>query len=172
MTPSPGHALTNVCLAENGGDLVMGPEGVRDGDWSTIAQSIAGQGGNIAAVIVFPECSLVQIGYSAHGRAWQYDGSAWCDLEVSLRIDGSWQTIGHWHGEGWGQYDVHVMSDDNGGLGWDDVTGMKMYSGIWGWDVGSAFACHQEMAAWAIPEPATLLLATIGSFMLMRRRRG
>ncbi|HUV63913.1 MAG TPA: hypothetical protein VMW24_08445, partial [Sedimentisphaerales bacterium] len=38
--------------------------------------------------------------------------------------------------------------DNNGGQGWTNVTGIRMYSTIWGWDVGSASSTHREMQAW------------------------
>jgi hypothetical protein len=167
--------LIDVCLAANGGDLVVGPESIRDGDFSTAAQNINAQSGNIQSTIVFPDTTVQQVTYRISGEACEYDGGATSDLNVLLRINGAWSPIFHWYGTGWQAYNPGVTTDNNGGAGWTHVSGIQMYSSVWGSDTGSGLAAHYEMQVWALPEPSTLTLAAIAmmaiGFALRRRQQ-
>jgi len=160
----------NVCLASNGGVLEAGPETIRDGDWSNFAQHIGGQGGSIEAIITFPETSIEYVRYRLSGACYQYDGYAIATMDVYLRIDDAWMNIWDWYGTNSDHYDTDIATSDNGGLGWNDVSGMKLYSTISGSYNSTASVGHVEMEAWAVPEPATLLLLALGGLVGFRRR--
>ncbi len=170
----------NLVLPENAdGHLVVGPEHERgdadwtgkisDGDWSTPAQTRDGQHGSLYAIVTFPESFITRVGYRASGNTHNPDGSdAWAYLYVYVRQNGSWgdpieqRSVG-----GSVSYDVDVRSNDNGGLGWPNATGMAMYSEIWACSTGSAGIRHYEMQAWAVPEPSAFVLLGTAVFALL-----
>jgi hypothetical protein len=164
-------APINVCLSANGGVLESGPVAIRDGDYSNWAAEVSGQTGNIDSIITFGKTDLSHVKYGMSGNCYQYDGGATCYLDVFLKISGGWSSIWSWHGSGWQSINTGWVTDDNGGSGWSEVTGMRLYGSIWGSDTGSAVARQYEMEAWT-PEPATLgLVATGMAWLVIRRQR-
>ena len=165
--------VINFCLAENGGTLVDGVEAIRDGDCQAVAHQIYGQSGELWDIIVFPECDIDYVRYRVRGICYQYDGDAVASNYVYLKIGPAWiSPIYSYAASQWEDHDSGCVLDDNGGAGWANVTGMKLWSTIYGSDTGSASVQHYEMQAWGVPEPATIGLFSIAALGLLRRRKG
>jgi hypothetical protein len=168
--------LVNMCLAENAGLLIVGPETMRDGDWSTTAELLGTPGITMRTEITFPQCDIMYVGYSCHGRAWAYGQYGYAATWVELCLDGSWTSIAAADCKAYSivvpedQYDLVVTNDDNSGQGWQDVSGIRMSSIIDEYDTGSACASHCEIQAWGIPEPTVLSLLAMGGAVVIRRR--
>lgn len=166
---STSFGSINLCLAENGGILESGSESIRDGDLSTIAMEIVGQSGSMTATIAFDQLYHVDSLRSIVGGAmYQYDGGACGWTWLYLMVDGNWETIGHWGWSTWQSY-ADDATFDNGGVGWDEATKMRLYGYIEAFDTGTSVLQFYEMDASAqpIPEPSTLaiwsLLGTLGA---------
>lgn len=165
--------LINMALAENGGVLERGSEALRDGDYVGTAGNIGGQSGNLWGTITFPEVHIDQINYRMGGATY---GNATSYLRVTLRQDGAWSVIPfEWSGANGANYDTGVAKQNNGGAGWDNISGIELWGTIWGSGTGSASATQYEMAAWSdVPEPSVLIglsgMGVAGLLIVVRRR--
>lgn len=144
-------AVVNMCLAVNGGSLGSGAVAAdRDDDFVTSSHSLSGQSGSFSAEITFPSSTISYIKYRLRASCYQYDGSATASLEILLNVSETWTSVWSWSGSGWQSVDrdVRDTSEDNGGNGWKNVTGIKVTGSISGTDTGSASAYAHEMQAW------------------------
>jgi hypothetical protein len=153
--------------------LETGPEAIRDGDWSNMAEEITSAGGakEIQAIITFPETSIAYVNYRIVGLSLLYDGDAVATLDVSLKEDLAWVSIYSWTGHGGATNDTGWVTNDNGAAGWDNITGMRLFGRVSSTEMSTAVVRFYEMAAFT-PEPATLSMLAIGAiWMVVRRRR-
>jgi len=175
LATSDLFADINICLPENGGVLQTGPEAIRDNDFDTVAQQLVGQSGSMESTIVFDQpYHVTLVEYQVSGATYQYDGGARAWAWLDLQTPSGWQTIQNWSWSTWQSY-TDRSSLDNGGIGWDDVTAVKMHGYIEAFDTGTSVLNFFEMQVYAVPEPATIaLLGTlvpVGLVLLWKRRR-
>jgi hypothetical protein len=165
-------APPNVVLPENGGVLESGNEGIRDGDWSTYCREMNSNRGDRqeAMIISFPEADIAYLNYRIEGQTYVYNGDAQAIIDVSLRRDADWTSVFHWQGHANTGYDTFWATNDNGGAGWQNVTGMRLYGDVWSNETSTAVVRFYEMAAFT-PEPATLSLLALGGLAVLLRRR-
>ena len=158
-----GTITGNACLF---GSLISGPEAMRDNDFDTIAQAAhfnADPDRNVpkTSEIDFPSCDISKIVWKVGGWASQYD--AWADVStiIYLKVAGSWVTVKSYYAHSPGGYGWTI---EELATGWQNVTGMKMYSYGQGYDTSSSVAYHYEMQAIIGTPTIEYINGNIGSF--------
>ena len=144
-------SIANMCLAVNGGTLGSGASAAdRDNDFNTGAHSVSGQSGSFSVEIIFPQSKINYIKYRLSGASYPYDGTAAYNMEILLNVNGTWTSVWSVRGSGGTVTDRNIQdeSENNSGVGWENVTGIKVTGSVTGTDTGSASVTTYEMQAW------------------------
>ena len=132
-----GMITGNACMT---GTLICGSDAVRDDNFSTYYSGPRADNGHVVTLtseILFPSCHSASLTYYMVGYADVQNGPSWISGSVYLLKDGSWVGVGSSMSS--------VVQTNNGGLGWDNVTGIMMVTSGYGAGCGSASTAQGEL---------------------------